>query len=344
MMMKAARLHEYGAPFVVDSVPRPDPDEGQVVVRIEGAGFCHSDMHVIDGDLKLDLILPITLGHENAGVVAEVGHGVTAVKPGDPVAVYGGWGCGFCDMCIGGNEQMCSKPTWVGLSDYDGGYAEYLLVPHERYLVPLKDLEPKVAAPFTDAALTPYRAIKRAMPLMTPDRAALVIGAGGLGQFGIKLLHLLTGSPIIAVDVNEEKLQIAREYGAAFTLDGRDPEIIDQIRSIGSGIGVGAAFDFVGADSTLELAFATTRPGGKVTQIGLAGGHAELRLFQNLPFEVAFEGTLWGNIKELREVIALAESGRLTPIELEFEPLDRINAVYENLKAGKVPGRVVITP
>jgi len=343
-MMRAARLHAYAEPLVIERVPRPEPDQGQVVVKVEGAGFCHSDLHIIDGDLKLDLILPLTLGHENAGVVAEVGHGVRAVKPGDPVAVYGGWGCGYCDMCITGTEQMCSKPNWVGLSDYDGGYAEYLLVPHARYLVPLKELEPKVAAPFTDAALTPYRAIKRALPALTPDRPVLVIGAGGLGQFGIKLLRLMTASPIIVVDVNEEKLQIAREYGAHYALDGRDPEVAAQVKDIGSGSGVGAAFDFVGADSTLELAFATTRPGGKVTQIGLAGGHADLKLFTNLPFEVMFEGTLWGSIKELREVIALADSGRLTPIELEFESLDRINAVYENLKAGKIAGRAVITP
>lgn len=342
--MRAARLHAYGEPLLLEEIPRPEPGPGQMVVKVEGAGFCHSDLHIIDGEIQVLPRMPMTLGHENAGIVDEIGAGVTLVKPGDPVAVYGGWGCGHCDMCVTGQEQMCAAPSWVGLSDYDGGYAEYLLVPHERYLVPLRNLDPKVAAPFTDAALTPYRAIKRSASHIQPDHPVLLIGAGGLGQFGVKLLHLLTGSQIIVVDVNEEKLQVALEYGAHFALDGRDPEVRDQIIKIGGGSGVGAAFDFVGADETLDLAFACTRPGGKVTQIGLAGGHAELTLFKNLPFEIAFEGTLWGTIKELREVIALAETRRLTPIELEFEPLERINAVYENLKAGKVRGRVVITP
>lgn len=342
--MKAARLHAYGRPLVIEDIPKPVPGPGEVVIRVEGAGFCHSDLHVIDGEIKILPRMPMTLGHENAGVVDEIGASVTAVKPGDPVVVFGGWGCGHCDFCVTGQEQMCATPEWVGLSNHDGGYAEYLLVPSERYLVPLRSLEPKVAAVFTDAALTPYRAIKRASAFLQPDHPVLVIGVGGLGQFGIKLIRLLSGAPIIAVDVSEEKLQIAKELGASFTLDARDPDITDRIIEIGGGTGVTAAFDFVGSDATLALAFATTRAGGKVTQIGLAGGTAPLKLFENLPFEVVFEGTLWGTIKELREVIALAESGRLTPIDLEFEPLDRINEVHENLKAGKVPGRVVMTP
>jgi propanol-preferring alcohol dehydrogenase len=342
--MKAARLHEYGRPLVVEEIPRPEPGPGQVLVRVEGAGFCHSDLHVIDGEIKVLPRLPLVLGHENAGVVHAIGDGVAAVRPGDPVAVYGGWGCGYCDACVGGAEQMCAQPNWVGLSNYDGGYAEYLLVPREAYLVPLKTLEPRTAAVFTDAALTPYRAIKRALPYLQPDHPAVVIGIGGLGQFGVKLLRLLTGAPIIAVDVADEKLLIAKDYGATYTVDGRDPEARDAILAIAGDKGVSAAFDFVGADATLELALGVTMPGGKVTQLGLAGGTAHLKLFGNLPFEVAFEGTLWGNIKELREVIALADSGRLTPIELQFAPLDDINSVFEELKAGKILGRAVITP
>lgn len=342
--MKAARIHSYGAPLVLEEVPRPEPGPGQVVIRVAGAGFCHSDLHVIDGEIEVLPRLPATLGHENAGVVAEIGEGVTGVRPGEPVAVYGGWGCGNCDFCVTGREQLCATPRWVGLSDRDGGYAEYLLIPHQRYLVPLRNLEPRVAAPFTDAALTPYRAVKRAQGFIEPDHPVLVIGAGGLGQFGIKILRHITGAPIVAVDVNEEKLQIAKEYGATFAFDGRDPEVGRKIVEAGGGAGVTASFDFVGTTQTLELAFETTRAGGKITQLGLAGGEFLLNLFHTVPFEVTFEGTLWGTIKELREVIALAESGKLTPIELLFEPLEEINTVYESLKAGKIPGRAVITP
>jgi propanol-preferring alcohol dehydrogenase len=342
--MKAARLHAYGGPLVIEEVPTPEPGPGQIVVRVEGAGFCHSDLHVIDGEIRILPRMPLILGHENAGAVRAIGEGVTSVRPGDPVAVYGGWGCGHCDFCVTGREQLCATPSWVGLSNFDGGYAEYLLVPHERYLVPLRAIEPAVAAPLTDAALTPYRAVKRGLQFIEADHPVLVIGVGGLGQYGIKLLRVLTGAPIIAVDVAEEKLQIAKEYGAVHALDGRDPEVRDRIVALSGGAGVSASFDFVGADSTLALASGSTRTGGKVTQVGLAGGEARLKLFENFPFEVSFEGTLWGTIKELREVVALAEGGLLTPIDLQFEPLDRINQVHEHLKAGKIPGRVVITP
>ena len=342
--MKAARIHEYDKPLVIEDIPTPEPGPGQVLVRVKGAGFCHSDLHVISGELPILPKMPTVLGHENAGIVAETGDGVTAVKPGDPVAIFGGWGCGYCDSCVTGIEQMCSAPEWVGLSKWDGGYAEYVLVPQERYLVPLTSLDPAIAAPFTDAALTPYRAIKRAMPFIAPDYPVLVIGAGGLGQFGIKILKLMTGSKIIVVDVAEDKLQIAKEYGADFTVDGRDPEARDIIMGFARGTGVSAAFDFVGADQTLGLALRATKPEGKVTQIGLAGGEIRFKVFTEIPFEVTVEGTLWGTIKELREVIALAESGALTPIELQFEPLERINEVYESLKLGKIHGRAVITP
>jgi propanol-preferring alcohol dehydrogenase len=145
---------------------------------------------VIDGEIRVLPRMPLTLGHENAGRIAAVGAGVQTVKDGDPVAVYGGWGCGVCDLCVAGHEQLCEKPQWAGLSDHDGGYAEYLLVPHERYLVKLHRLKPAEAAPLTDAALTPYRAIRKALPFLAADHPVLLIGVGGLGQYGLKLLRL----------------------------------------------------------------------------------------------------------------------------------------------------------
>jgi propanol-preferring alcohol dehydrogenase len=340
--MKAARLHEYGHELVIEEVPTPAPGPGQVVVRVEGAGFCHSDIHVIDGDIRILPRMPLTLGHENAGIVAALGPGVTRVHEGDRVAIFGGWGCGQCDYCVAGHEQLCESPQWAGLSIHDGGYAEYLLVPHERYLVKLSKLPTTEAAPLTDAALTPYRAIKRALPFLEPDHAALVIGLGGLGQYG--LLKLLAGCPIIVVEVHESKLRLARELGATHALNAGDTDLATQIRDLTHGHGVNASFDFVGSDATLALAVASTRSLGKVTQIGLAGGAARLKVLENSRFEVLFETTLWGTIKELREVIALAESGELTPIAIERAPLDAINQVYARLKRGEVQGRAVITP
>jgi propanol-preferring alcohol dehydrogenase len=342
--MKAARLHEYGTPLVVEDVPTPSPGPGEVLVRIGGAGFCHSDLHVIDGEIRVLPRLPLILGHENAGWVAACGAGVTSVRDGDPVAVFGGWGCGRCSHCVSGSEQLCEAPQWVGLSNFDGGYAEYLLVPHERYLVPLTQLAPADAAPLTDAALTPYHAIRKALAFMEPDHHVLVIGLGGLGQYGIKLLSLLSGCPIIAVDVAESKLATARTLGAAATLDARDADVAARIQTLTHGHGVAAAFDFVGSTSTLELAIASTRSRGKVSQVGLAGGTARMKVLENTRFEVLFEATLWGTLKELREVIALTESGRLTPIPTEITGLDRINDAYSRLTRGDVNGRLVIQP
>jgi propanol-preferring alcohol dehydrogenase len=266
------------------------------------------------------------------------------VREGAAVAVFGGWGCGQCDYCVTGHEQLCESPQWAGLSIHDGGYAEYLLVPHERYLVRLSTLSATEAAPLTDAALTPYRAIKKALPLLEPDHYALVIGLGGLGQYGLKILKLLSGCPVIVVDVNERKLQLAGELGATHTFNGRDADVAAKIRDLTRGHGVNASVDFVGSDATLALAIGATRSLGKVSQIGLAGGAARLKVLENSRFEVQFEATLWGTVKELREVIALAESGQLTPIPIERAPLEHINDVYARLKRGDVQGRAVITP
>lgn len=342
--MKAARLHEYGQPLVLEEIPAPKPAAGEVVIRVEGAGFCHSDIHVIDGEVRILPRMPLTLGHENAGIVAAVGAGVSTVREGDAVAVFGAWGCGRCDYCVAGHEQLCTAPQWAGLSQHDGGYAEYMRVPHERYLVPLTRLAPREAAPMTDAALTPYRAVKKAMPFLEPDYYALLIGLGGLGQYGLKLLTLLSGAPVIVVDVSDDKLRLARAMGAAHTINGKDPNAAKAIMDLTKGRGVSTAFDFVGAESTLALAVSSTRALGKVSHIGLAGGAARMKVLDNTRFEVLFEATLWGTIKELREVIALAESGHLTSIPTSYSPLEHINDVYTRLKAGQVEGRIVITP
>ena len=196
----------------------------------------------------------------------------------------------------------------------------------------------------TDAALTPYRAIKKALPLLEPDYYALVIGLGGLGQYGLKLLTLLAGCPVIVVDVQEAKLKLAHELGAAQTFNARDPDLAARLRDFTKGRGVSASFDFVGSQETLALAIGATRARGKVSQIGLAGGEARLHVLENSRFEVQFEATLWGTIKELREVVALAERGKLQPIPIERAPLERINEIYARLKRGEIQGRAVITP
>ena len=210
--------------------------------------------------------------------------------------------------------------------------------------MPLDRLSPADAAPLTDAALTPYRAVKKALPYLHGDHPALVVGLGGLGQYGLKLLALLGGCPIIAVDRDPRKLALARELGATYVFDARDGRLAEAIGDLTKGRGVCASFDFVGTEDTLALCVGATRSLGKVSQVGLAGGTARFKVLENSRFEVQFEATLWGNVKELREVIALAESGRLTSIPIERAPLERINDVYARLKRGDIQGRAVITP
>ena len=179
-------------------VPDPTPGPGEVVVKVGAAGACHSDLHVLyELDVSAVWDLPMTLGHETAGWVHAVGRGVTEVGEGDAVAVYGAWGCGFCGHCAVGVENYCERPSLIGGGGLgaDGGMADYLLVPHQRHLVPLPDgLDPVTAAPLTDAGLTPYHAIRRSWPKLTPDATCVMVGVGGLGHVGVQIARATTAA------------------------------------------------------------------------------------------------------------------------------------------------------
>lgn len=341
--MLCARFYE-PKKFIVEEVNEPEIlDDKGVIIKVIGSGFCHSDIHIIDGEIPIFFKLPIILGHENGGIVYKIGKSVKNVKEGDKVVVFGGWGCGYCDYCIRGDEQLCINPRWVGLSNYDGGYAEYLYVPDEKYLVKLNNLEPEIACIYTDAGLTPYRAYKKIKHLLDGDYV-LIIGCGGLGQFGIKIIKNLSPSKIIAIDIDDEKLNKAKEYGADFIINSKLENAFEKIMDITNGLGVISALDFVGSNETLSLAIRSVKSGGKVIQIGLAGGSANMKVLENVKFEVSFEFSLWGNLKELRELISLAEENKITPIDIEFFPLKEIHKAYQKLKENKIKGRAVIKP
>jgi propanol-preferring alcohol dehydrogenase len=201
---------------------------------------------------------PFTSGHENAGWISQLGPGVQGFKEGDAVVVYASWGCGFCSFCRRGWESYCEctdpaiRPGSGGLGS-DGGMAEYLLVPSARLLIRLHKLDPRDAAPLTDATATSYQAVKRSLGLLVPGTTAVIIGVGGLGQFGVQLLRVLSAATIVAVDTSAEKLAIAQQLGADHCIvAGADSS--SQIRDLTHGVGAEAVFDFVGADSTLALA------------------------------------------------------------------------------------------
>ncbi len=338
--MKATRFIEVGQPIQLVDLPDPEVGPTEVLVRISGAGVCHSDLHVIDGEVGVRQ-KPITLGHENAGIVERVGSLVTEVKPGDGVAVFGAWGCGVCALCEQGEENLCQKPIYPGVM-VDGGWAEKLLVPHPRNLVKLNGLDPVIAAPLTDAALTPYRAVRKALSRLGPGRTLAIIGVGGLGHMALQIARALTpATQLIAIDVSDAKLAMAKELGADHCINAQT-EVGAAVKAATGGAGADAVIDFVGNDATLANAVASVAIAGKLVVVGIAGGTLPFS-FWKIPLECEVTTSIWGNRRELKDVLELARRGLIAP-HIERQPLSAINEVIARLHAGDVRGRVVLTP
>jgi alcohol dehydrogenase, propanol-preferring len=343
--MQAVRFVGVGRPAQVEDVPKPSPGPGQVLIRIGGAGVCHSDLHVMEEDLGLKA--PFTLGHENAGWVAALGQGVTSFKEGDPVAVYGPWGCGRCHACQLSMENYCENWAQIdglgGGLGRDGGMADYMLVPSARLLVPLGSLSPAKAAPLGDAALTPYHAIKRALPHLNADSTAVVIGVGGLGHMALQLLRVLAPVRIVAADVDDRKLQHARSLGADHEVNNRDgEEAAERIREITGPRGASLVLDCVGVQPSLDLGAKLLGRNSVWTIVGLGGGHHDFH-HGSTPYGTSMSIPYWGSRVELMEVIAMARDGRIHAETTEF-PLNQAVDVYRKLKNGEITGRAVLVP
>jgi alcohol dehydrogenase, propanol-preferring len=342
--MKAVRLTAWESPAQLVEVPVPEPGPGEVLVRVTGAGLCHSDLHLMHWPAgALPYELPFTLGHEIAGVVAGLGPGAGGPESGEPVLVYGPWGCGRCRPCSVGAEHLCEAGRdgrGAGLGR-DGGLAEYVVVPSPRLTVPLDGLDPVAAAPLADAGLTPYHAIRRAQPLLAPGTSAIVIGVGGLGHVAVQLLKALTPVRVITVDRRDEALEVAIRSGADLALqsEGLDAR---ELRLAAGGRGAAVVIDCVGIDATLALAAGAVAPGGHVALLGLAGGTFPMR-FGGVPLETAVIFSNWGTRAELAEVVALARAGAIA-IETEPVPLAAVPAAYERLATGGGRGRLVAVP
>jgi propanol-preferring alcohol dehydrogenase len=341
--MKAFQLTGSKKAPELREIPVPKPGPGQVLLKIGGAGACHSDLHLMEapeGQFKY----PFTLGHENAGWVEALGPGAAGYSVGDAVLVYGPWGCGHCLNCRMGVENYCESPREVrpaGLGG-DGGMAPYLLVPSTRHLIPIEALDPREAAPLTDAALTSYHAVKRSLHLLGAGSTAVVIGVGGLGQMAVQLLKTLSGATtIIALDTSADKLKTAKQLGADETLISGD-DAIKRIKDMTRGQGANLVLDMVGADKTLKIAAQVARQLGHVTIVGLGGGALPVN-FHNLPHECSVSSPFWGSIPELVEVVSLAQTGKIKML-VEYFPLERVAEAYHLLHEGKIAGRAVITP
>jgi propanol-preferring alcohol dehydrogenase len=348
--MRALRLVAWGQPPVLTEVPEPEPGPGQVVVQVGGAGACHSDLHLLrdfDGAL-LPWQPPFTLGHETAGWVASLGDGVVGLEVGQPVAVYGPWGCGACARCQLGIETLCENPAAApvvgggGGLGLDGGMAELMLVPAARHLVPLPDgLDPVLAAPLTDAGLTPYHAVRRSLGKLVPGTTAVVIGVGGLGHLAVQILRAVSAARVVAVDPRPEARALAVDGGADLAV-APGPEATGAVRAATGGVGAELVLDLVGTDESLAFGISVARPLGDLTIVGLGGGILPVSAF-SVPFEVSVQTTYWGSRPELVEVLDLGTRGLLRPV-VHRHTLDEAPAVYEAMAAGKLEGRAVVVP
>ena len=338
--MKAARLHALRQPLRIDEVTTPVVARDEVLIRIAGAGVCHSDLHIRSGEFPLPpgFDLPLTLGHENAGYVEAVGPDVTSIRRGDAVAVWGGRGCGSCRICRQGDEQCCNMALWVAA----GGYAELMHVPSERFLIPLDGLDPVAAAPLADAGLTPYRAIKKVLPHLYPGAAVVVVGIGGLGHMALQILKAVAPSTrIIAVDVARDRLDAALALGASDAVDARgDPA--GEIMRLTGGEGAQAVIDLVGSDASLRTAAGAVGRMGIIVIVGLGGGTLPYS-FLGVRAECTVTCSYWGSYNEFREVLALARGGHIRPVVRRY-PLEQVNEALDSLERGEVHGRAVITP
>jgi D-arabinose 1-dehydrogenase-like Zn-dependent alcohol dehydrogenase len=350
--MKSFQVCTCGEPLQCNEYPTPAPKGTEVLLKVIAAGVCHSDLHLSDGyfDLgggkRLSVVdrgmrLPVTLGHENVGEVAAVGPDAHGVTIGDRRLVDPWMGCGECGVCRRGDEQLCTKPTSLGVFR-DGGYSDFLMVPHPRYLFDIGDIPPERAAPLACSGVTTYSALKKVGPTLTTN-PVVIIGAGGLGLMCLALHKAMGGHSAVVVDIDPAKREAAKRAGAVAVIDGGANDAAKQIVAATDG-GAWAAIDLVGSAATVRLGINSLAKGGKLILVGLYGGEITLSLPPFPMRAISLQGSYTGSLTETAELIELVKRTGLPPVPVATRPLTDVNAVLGELRAGKIIGRVVLTP
>lgn len=351
--MKSFKVTDFNAPLTEVDEPTPQPSGTQVVIKVKAAGVCHSDLHIWEGGYDLGhgrkplslkdrgVSLPRTMGHETVGEVIALGPDAKGdVKVGDVCLVYPWLGCGKCDICLSGEENMCLKPNSLGVY-CDGGYADHMTIPSPKYLINLKGLDPVTAAPYACSGVTTYSALKKVEAHL--GEPIVIFGAGGLGLMALSLLKAMGGKGAIVVDIDARKREAAEKAGALGSVDGAAPNALEQIAAKAGGP-VRAAIDLVGNAQTAQLGFDCLTKGGKLVMVGLFGGGAPWAL-PLIPIKaITIQGSYVGNLRETQELLDLVRTKKVPPIPVTTLPLAKADAALRDLQKGKLVGRAVLTP
>jgi propanol-preferring alcohol dehydrogenase len=338
--MKAAVLHDFKKQLSIEDVPRPRPAADEVLIQVEACGACHSDVHVADGDWKQLVGIvkrPLILGHEIAGHVVEKGEAVDDLQNGDRVGVpWIHWSCGECEFCREENENLCSRQRITGVT-VDGGYAEFVKAPATHALKIPHGLSALEAAPLFCAGLTVYRALKGAGIL--PGHRLAVFGIGGLGHLAVQFGRAL-GADVIAIDLSDEKLELARSFGAAGTLNAATTDAVKELRRTGR---VHVALVTSAAKAAYDAAFSSLRPTGTLLVVGLPAENICFPPILMAAGEIRIHASTVGTRQDLREVLAMAAAGKVR-CQVVARPLAQANEALDQLRKGQVSGRIVLTP
>jgi D-arabinose 1-dehydrogenase-like Zn-dependent alcohol dehydrogenase len=350
--MRSFQVCQCGAPLQCTEQPTPKPAGTEVLLKVLAAGVCHSDLHLADGYFDLGggkrlsvqergMTLPVTLGHENVGEVVAIGPEARGVAIGDRRLVDPWMGCGECAVCRRGDENLCVKPSSIGVFR-NGGYSDFLMVPHPRYLFDIGDMPPERAAPLACSGVTTYSALKKVGPTLATD-PVVIIGAGGLGLMGLVLHKAMGGHSAVVVEIDPVKREAAMKAGAQAVIDGAAPDAAAQIVAATNG-GAWAVIDLVGSSATASLGVKSLIKGGKLIIVGLYGGDITLSLPLFPMRAITVQGSYVGSLTETAELLDLVKRTGLPPVPIATRPLSDVNAVHAELRAGKVIGRVVLTP
>jgi propanol-preferring alcohol dehydrogenase len=351
--VKAARIVKVNEKLEIQQVETPKPRGSQVLVKVQSSGVCHSDIHLWEGyyegvggqQLKTTdrgVNYPLTPGHEVAGIVDSLGEQAEGFNNNDKVLVYPWIGEGLCPACRIGEENLCDKPRSLGVY-MDGGYAEYVLVPSYKYLIKISDgMDTDASATLSCSALTAYGAVKNAN--LKPDDNVVIVGAGGLGLMAIQLAKAVTGARIIAMDLDDKKLEFAKKEGADTTINSKNEDAVKAVMELTDKKGADAVIDFVNASKTVETDMQFLRRRARVVLVGLFGGELKLSLVTLPTRAYKLIGSYTGTLSDMIELVSLARRGVIKPVVSNRFKLDQATDALTMLRDGNILGRGVINP